>query len=43
MGEPSTSTAMRPSSILAQRISGFSVVPACLNSERGRSARNLAI
>ena len=30
MGEPSTSTAMRPSSILAQRISGFSVVPRLL-------------
>ena len=40
MGEPSASTATRPSSIFAHKISGFSVVPTCLNSEYGFLARN---
>ncbi len=43
MGEPSTRIPMRPSSIFAHRISGFSVVPACLKTECGRSVRNCAI
>ena len=33
MGEPSTINAILPSSIFAINISGFSVLPTCLNSE----------
>ena len=42
MGEPSHKIPMRPSSILAQSTSGFSVVPTCLKGEAGEEESSCA-